>query len=520
MPFDSSGNFYRTGGGGPGGTGTGADIWKGDAAANIKILASSHDIHDQDLANGLSLGILRDGRGTPTADIPWGGKKITNLADPTADQDAATKHYVDNPAPAEHARAIHGADLDGRLNFTALSGVNGITWTYADVSWVARHSEPSKTSNRLVMNRSVAPNTTGDAVGDVFVIDDGGRINNNGVLTSNLSWDGTAWRAIDPGFGTWVSYANGAFAVSSNDVATITNKYALAPQRQFFSVQNNVGTVALTLDKSASGGYSYIVGSMATKARWRIDLGNGNPETATDRVGSDFYLYSYDNPGTVAFAEMAINRATHAVTFGGQVNFDSILQSTDINCILAAANGGSIYFRPNGALSAAEEWRIDTAGNLQAQSGLQAAVGGVYAGKGIRGKSGSTGIYGNYFVNLQWNGSVLTAYADGSIIGNLTYVCDYRIKKDVQPLPSTWEMVKKLNPIRYTQKAYEVWTEDDTPRWGFMAHELQESLFEGAASGKKDGDEVQIPNLMAVVVGLTKALQEAMARIEALEAKA
>jgi hypothetical protein len=51
-----------------------------------------------------------------------------------------------------------------------------------------------------------------------------------------------------------------------------------------------------------------------------------------------------------------------------------------------------------------------------------------------------------------------------------------------------------------------------------MAHELQESLFEGAASGKKDGPDVQSPNLMAIVAGLTKALQEAMARIEALEA--
>jgi hypothetical protein len=34
----------------------------------------------------------------------------------------------------------------------------------------------------------------------------------------------------------------------------------------------------------------------------------------------------------------------------------------------------------------------------------------------------------------------------------------------------------------------------------------------------KDGPDVQSPNLMGIIAGLTKALQEAMARIEALEA--
>jgi hypothetical protein len=60
---------------------------------------------------------------------------------------------------------------------------------------------------------------------------------------------------------------------------------------------------------------------------------------------------------------------------------------------------------------------------------------------------------------------------------------------------------------------------DNIERWGFVAHELQETLVESAASGVKDqADTIQSPNPWTVIASLTKALQEAMERIEALEA--
>ena len=61
---------------------------------------------------------------------------------------------------------------------------------------------------------------------------------------------------------------------------------------------------------------------------------------------------------------------------------------------------------------------------------------------------------------------------------------------------------------------------DGVERWGFLAHELQDALIMDAATGYKDTtEEIQSPNPWTVIAALTKALQEAMARIEALEAR-
>ena len=100
-------------------------------------------------------------------------------------------------------------------------------------------------------------------------------------------------------------------------------------------------------------------------------------------------------------------------------------------------------------------------------------------------------------------------------------------QKDIALLDSTWDQVKALRPISYTQAEHTpesskkpLFIADDIVRWGFLAHELQETLLPTAASGTKDAkDEIQSPNMLAIVAALTKALQEAMARIEALEAR-
>lgn len=164
-------------------------------------------------------------------------------------------------------------------------------------------------------------------------------------------------------------------------------------------------------------------------------------------------------------------------------------------------------------------------------------TGGVNANSGFtaRGYASRSGVNSAATTSSNlWN--ISYSVADGSIsvwvgTANLAYILppasDYRTKKDVTVLPSMWDRVKELRPVSYTRAQYTMpgvggtIEADDIERWGFLAHELQETLVPTVATGVKDEPEsLQRPDPLTVIAALTKALQEAMARIEALEAKA
>lgn len=67
-----------------------------DRLNQIKANSTHVDDNFNTLLNGVNGKLDLDGTSSPTADISWNGRKITNLATPTAGGDAASKSYVDN----------------------------------------------------------------------------------------------------------------------------------------------------------------------------------------------------------------------------------------------------------------------------------------------------------------------------------------------------------------------------------------------------------------------------------------
>lgn len=67
-------SFLRTDG-----TRTGAQTWANADAQGVDIVTVDHDIHDQDMADGLSSCLKHDGGNSATANIPMGGFRFANL---------------------------------------------------------------------------------------------------------------------------------------------------------------------------------------------------------------------------------------------------------------------------------------------------------------------------------------------------------------------------------------------------------------------------------------------------------
>ena len=101
MAYDSNGVFSLT------------YTWAAEAASP-PIPISKLDTEMAGIATGLSLAILRNGNGKPTADIDWNAKRITNLATATADGDALSRAAGD----ARYTRSGDNAVVTGTWSFS------------------------------------------------------------------------------------------------------------------------------------------------------------------------------------------------------------------------------------------------------------------------------------------------------------------------------------------------------------------------------------------------------------------
>jgi len=172
-------------------------------------------------------------------------------------------------------------------------------------------------------------------------------------------------------------------------------------------------------------------------------------------------------------------------------------------------------------------WKINSNGAFVASHNTQTIpanvnVTGAILPRGIVSKQGgaSNATLSDNLYNFYWNSPNLTAYVDTSLVGVAATSSDYRIKQNIAlQTESGINKVKLLKPSTFQIKDYQgIFKADGITREGFIAHEVQEVIPSGA-TGTKDGADIQSLQLDAIVSVLTKALQEAVAKIETLEAK-
>jgi hypothetical protein len=316
--------------------------------------------------------------------------------------------------------------------------------------------------------------------------------------------------------------------VATNDMYFITN----TAERLRIDSSGNVGIGTSSPGTSNTAGISLIPGTTSYvsatgsngSAQLLLGNNNGGSNSATDT-----------SCGSIAF------KARFNGTFGGGNDVASIVGTYTGD---GTTRSGVIRFLTINVGAEAERMRINSSGTLLVgtTSAADTDPGAKIFSSGImvqgvpdtglvdmhdfyRGTSGSLTRVGN----IRTNGSS-TSYNTSS---------DYRLKEDDVPMTGATERVKALRPINFA------WKVDGSRVDGFLAHEVQEIVPE-AISGTKDamtaevlyveGDELpegksigdvktaSVPDYQGIdqsklVPLLTKALQEALTKIEQLETR-
>ena len=138
------------------------------------------------------------------------------------------------------------------------------------------------------------------------------------------------------------------------------------------------------------------------------------------------------------------------------------------------------------------------------------------------GNSGAASQSTSNLFNFWWDAATNNAYffIDNTRLGHIdnSTTCDYRTKRNVADLSLDGiERVKKLRPITFQHDDFDLYKKNDTVHEGFIAHEVGEVIPDACAGEKDKG--LQSIQMAPMIATLTKALQEAVAKIETLETK-
>jgi hypothetical protein len=273
----------------------------------------------------------------------------------------------------------------------------------------------------------------------------------------------------------------------------------------------------------------------------------GNKPTAVPLTGDDI------QDGTIGIADLSATGTKNSTTFlrgdntfatistgGGTQEFDAGSASTPSITTTGDTNTGIFFpaaettaFTTNGT----ERMRITSDGRLQLATTSNMPYGANQVRFSFEFNSSAAPYYG---IEMKDNGSAGTTYgilfSRSSVIGSISYnassvsyntTSDYRLKNNISDVLNAIDRVKQLKPIRFNFISEPNKTVD-----GFLAHEVQEVVPEAIVGEKDavetyiddDGNEQTRPFYQGIdqsklVPLLTAGLQEAIAKIETLEAR-
>jgi hypothetical protein len=269
-------------------------------------------------------------------------------------------------------------------------------------------------------------------------------------------------------------------------------------------------TAGTAIVKAADG--SVDLGSVDIDSSGNVGIGTLSPSVSLHVAATEpqFYIQDSNSTGNGVNATIQFRDSSNS-----QLSYLGFAGTSDSHLSLFnTMSGGALRF----GTASSERMRIDSSGQILMNCTSQ--IGGGYI-QHLKMNSGTGGIaIQNYgasntaivFRNSANNGSA-GAIATSNTSTSYNTSSDYRLKENVVDIADGITRVKQLAPKRFN-----FIVDADTTVDGFLAHEAQTVVPE-AVTGEKDGEEMQGIDQSKLVPLLTAALQEAIAKIETLEAR-
>jgi len=267
MPWSGAGSFSRTNG-----INTGPTTWSLDEAGGIGIARDRHETHDNDLATGINAAIAKNGENAPTANLPMGGFRHTNVAD------ATTRSDYSKVSQTQDSAYMYGGTSTGAANVYTILLSPAITAYTAGLTVRFRSHQANTGTATLQVNGLGIVNITKRA-GTIFL--NGGDIGNGDII--ECMHDGTVWQltAQRGGLESWTPTFAGSGSMTTTAPSINQAHFHREGEIVWFTIQATVTTggvasnqVQFTLPVAALGtGYINFAGFVNDVGNLRSALG-------------------------------------------------------------------------------------------------------------------------------------------------------------------------------------------------------------------------------------------------------
>lgn len=269
MAFNGSGSFVRDNG-----YATGSSVWQTDEAASRDIESSIHDTHDQDIADGLSNCICKDGQTTITADLPMATYKHTGVGN------AAARNQYAAAGQIQDSSLIYGTTGGTADTYT-------LTLTPAVTAYTAGQTFVVKINTGDTNTGASTLNVNGLGAKGIFttsgVAMKAGQLGAGSIYL--MTYDGTQFRVSDPTYTqqTWTPTLSSNSGLMTFSSSTINSWYYFTP---YNTIRFAVG-ILTTLGGTADTNVRFdlpVTPNAANVEPLTLALSNGSTYTGRARI--------------------------------------------------------------------------------------------------------------------------------------------------------------------------------------------------------------------------------------------